>query len=195
MALPSQSKVYFFFDGVSFQLSNRRILKKFIESIFRKESSPFKSLNIVFCSDQGLLRINQEHLKHDYFTDIITFPISAPGSPVDAELYISADRVRDNSQKLNTSFKSEMHRVIFHGVLHLCGYGDKTSKEKAEIRKKEDQYLDDYAKFVSQKTVSGWNSVAWNPIFVQILQNAQKKVDSQVWRRDYPWTSSFQREA
>ena len=84
-------------------------------------------------------------MKHDFYTDIITFDLSE-SEDIIAEIYISIDRVRDNAKALGISFKSEIHRVIFHGALHLCGFGDKTKGEKTEMREKEDFYLQKYDK-------------------------------------------------
>jgi len=144
MSSPSQSKVCFFFDEVSPWLPDRSSLKKFIESIFKKEGYKLASLNYIFCTDERLLQINRDYLRHDYYTDIITFGLVQ--DPIEGEIYISIDRVRDNAVQLGVSFKSELHRVIFHGVLHLCGYKDKTSAQEQEMRRKEDYYLNLYFK-------------------------------------------------
>ena len=141
--MPSKSKVCFFFQGVKISVSNRNILKKYIQSIFRKEGKKLDSVNFIFCSDNALLEINQKYLKHDFYTDIITFNLSETEA-IRAEIYISIDRVKENSLELGVSFKSELIRVIFHGVLHLCGYNDKTKAEKKEIREKEDYFLKKY---------------------------------------------------
>lgn len=126
-------------------LANRTELKKFIESIFRKEKKKPGTISYVFCSDDYLLDINRSYLNHDYYTDIITFDLSEPGSGIiDAEIYISIDTIRDNTKRFQTSINKELHRVIFHGVLHLCGYKDKTSKDQALMTQKEDHYLDLY---------------------------------------------------
>lgn len=125
-------------------LRDRAKLKKFIEASFRKEKKKLRSLNFIFCSDQDLLEINQEYLNHNYYTDIITFELSEKDMPVEGEIYISVDRVRDNSQQLKESSSKELHRVIFHGVLHLCGYKDKEMKEKMRMREKEEQLLSNY---------------------------------------------------
>lgn len=144
MISPSQSKVCFFFDTVKVTLANRTLLKQFIEQLFHKEGKKLSSLNYVFCSDKKLLQVNRDYLKHDYYTDIITFDLSsAPGSII-GEIYISVDRVRDNAKQLGISFRSELHRVIFHGALHLCGYSDKSRNEKTIMRNKEDLYLSKY---------------------------------------------------
>jgi probable rRNA maturation factor len=142
MASRSQSKVCFFFDGVDPWLPDRSALKKFIESIFKREGYKLASLNYVFCTDKRLLQINRDYLQHDYYTDIITFGLSP--DPIDGEIYISIDRVRDNARDLGVSFKSELHRVIFHGALHLCGYRDKTRAESQLMRRSEDEYLKRY---------------------------------------------------
>ena len=141
--MPSESKVCFFFQDVKANLANRTRLKKYIGSISKKEGKKLKSLNCIFCSDKDLLDLNRKYLEHNFYTDIITFDLSGTGA-VQAEIYISIDRVRENARKLDVSFKSELHRVIFHGVLHLCGYKDKTKAEKKNIRSKEDHYLNKY---------------------------------------------------
>jgi len=119
------------------------VLKQFIESIFKKEKKRLKSINYIFVFDKRLLEINQQFLQHDFYTDIITFDLSE-GSSTQAEIYISIDRVRQNAKGLGVSFKSELHRVIFHGALHLCGYKDKTRREKERMREKEEFYLKKY---------------------------------------------------
>ncbi|MGQ0737998.1 MAG: rRNA maturation RNase YbeY [Bacteroidota bacterium] len=141
--MPSLSKVCFFFEQRDFSLKNRTSLKIFIESIFRKENKKLESLNYIFCSDKRLLKISRQYLRHDYYTDIITFDLSI-SFPIEGEVYISIDRVRDNTRTLGVSFKSELHRVIFHGALHLCGYSDKTKPEKKRMRKREDFCLLSY---------------------------------------------------
>jgi probable rRNA maturation factor len=141
MASRSQSKVCFFFDGVRVSLSNRTALKKFIERLFKREGKSLASLNYIFVSDKRLLAINRDYLAHDYYTDIITFDLSETPGQVQGEIYISIDRVRENAKKLEVSLKSELHRVIFHGALHLCGFGDKTQGETTDMRSAEDYYL------------------------------------------------------
>lgn len=139
----SKSKLRFFFEQKGFTLENRTQLKGFIESIFLKEKKQLSSINYIFCSDERLLKINRQFLHHDYFTDIITFDLSE-NKATEAEIYISIDRVRGNAKGLGNSFKSELHRVIFHGALHLCGYKDKSKVEMKEMRNKEEYYLSQY---------------------------------------------------
>ena len=136
----SKSKVYLFFETRAFSLQNRTQLKKFIEALFKKERKNLKSLNYIFTSDTRLLSINQDFLKHDFYTDIITFDNSS-GNGIEGEVYISIDRVQENAASLNIAFREELLRVMFHGALHLCGYKDKNRSEIRQMRSKEDYYL------------------------------------------------------
>ena len=140
----SKSKVYFFFDNTSIPLNNRAGLKKFIESIFKKEKKSLGGLNYIFCTDKRLLEINQQYLAHDYYTDIITFDLSEDEREIRGEIYISVDRIRSNAKTEGYPVSTELLRVIFHGVLHLCGYGDKKKGEKALMREREDYYIRRY---------------------------------------------------
>ncbi len=139
--MAQSQKVNFFYQDVSFAFASRQNLKLFIEKLFKKEKYQLQQVNIIFCSDEALLKINRDFLQHDYYTDIITFPLSEQGAPVNAELYISVDRIRDNAEQLGISFKRELHRVVFHGCLHLTGYNDKSSQQIKTIREREDYYL------------------------------------------------------
>jgi probable rRNA maturation factor len=122
-------------------LEERNRLKQFLITLFKKEKKPLAELRYIFCSDRRLLEINRQFLQHDFYTDIITFPLSDPGQPITGEIYISIDRVRDNAREFGSSVKKELHRVIFHGALHLCGYKDKSLGEEKLMRKMEDKYL------------------------------------------------------
>jgi probable rRNA maturation factor len=125
----------------SIGLSDRRSLKQFLGRLFKKEGQSLAELQYVFCSDHYLLIINHQYLGHDFYTDIITFPLSEKHQPINAEIYISVDRVRENAHKYDSSLKKELHRVIFHGALHLCGYQDKQARQQQEMRRREDYYL------------------------------------------------------
>lgn len=138
--------VRFFYVTSNFSLDKRNSLKQFIESIFDSENQPCDSLNIIFCGDEYLLDVNRRFLNHDFYTDIITFNLAASKQPVIGEIYISVDRVKDNAANLHISFKSEIHRVIFHGVLHLCGYFDKSNSQVKLMREMENKYLNSYFK-------------------------------------------------
>ena len=125
---------------------NKRKLAAFLRQLFKKEQTPLRSLTYIFCTDEYLLGINQQFLKHDYYTDIISFNLGDDSDSVDGEIYISLERVADNARRLGQSFQQELHRVIFHGALHLCGYKDKSAKDKATMRKMEDLYLRRYSR-------------------------------------------------
>jgi rRNA maturation RNase YbeY len=144
-ASSSKSKVCFFFQEVKISLTNRTQLKKYVQSIFKKEGKKLRFINYIFCTDKAVLEINRQFLAHNFYTDIITFDLS-DSDVIQAEIYISVDRVKDNAAHLGVSFKSELHRVIFHGVLHLCGYKDKKKGEIEEMRVKEDFYLKKYGR-------------------------------------------------
>ncbi len=118
----------------------KRVAKDEVKFLCENEGFVVGDLNVVFCSDSFLLEINKIHLNHDYFTDIITFDF-CEGETINGELYISVDRIEDNVKVLNIPFDVELKRIIFHGVLHLCGFKDKSSSDKIQMTSKEDYYL------------------------------------------------------
>ncbi len=142
MKHPNRVKFHFLIPNFSFQ--NRNQLKLFLIGLFAKEGFKVAHLNFVFCSDDYLLLLNKSHLNHNTYTDIITFPFSNKREAVLSDIYISVERVRGNAANFSQSFKRELHRVIFHGALHLCGYRDKTLNEKKMMREKETYYLEEY---------------------------------------------------
>ncbi len=126
-------------------LQNRKALKAFIPQLFKKEEKAFESLSYIFCADDYLLQVNNNFLQHDFYTDIITFDLSlSKTSPTIGEIYISVDRVKENAITHQTTFELELHRVIFHGALHLCGYKDKNKKDSLLMRDKEEDCLSMY---------------------------------------------------
>ena len=141
MLSPSESKVYFFFNNHKITLKNRQKLKEFILSVFKKEGKQPGTVNYIFSSDKIMLDINSRYLKQDFPTDIITFDLSTEKNVIMADIYLSPERIRRNAKVFGATFKSELHRVILHGVLHLCGYKDKSEVDKLAIREKEDHYL------------------------------------------------------
>jgi rRNA maturation RNase YbeY len=132
--------IHFFREEVSDKISNQAKVKKWISSACKKEGFKMDEVNYIFCNDSYLLKINQDFLNHDNFTDIITFDYSE-GKVISGDIFISLERIKDNSKKFSASFSKELHRVMIHGVLHLMGYSDKTAKQKGIMRKKEDEYL------------------------------------------------------
>lgn len=131
--------VLFTSQHTGFTLRNRKKVERLILSLLRKEKKQAGDISYTFCSDAFLLALNKKFLKHNTLTDIITFQY--PGKKISSEIFISIPRVRENARKFNVSFENELHRVMIHGVLHLCGYKDKTAIKKEEMRKKEDLYL------------------------------------------------------
>jgi rRNA maturation RNase YbeY len=127
--------------GLKFSLKDKLLIKSLIARIFAEENVDFKSVSYVFCKDDFLLKLNQQYLNHDTFTDILTFTLSNSSLPIISEIYISIDRVEENARDLKIEFLSELYRVIIHGILHLCGYTDTSKAEKSKMRRKEDYYL------------------------------------------------------
>lgn len=134
-------KVQFYFLDRNPVLKERTRLKLFVEKLFRLEKKRLANLSYIFCSDEHLLGINKDYLKHDFYTDVITFDLSSSQTETEGEVYLSVDRIKDNAKQLGVSFTEELHRVIFHGALHLCGYKDKTKADVLLMRKMEDTYL------------------------------------------------------
>lgn len=137
--------VQFFFLSKQIPLQNRKKLKSFLKSLFTYEKKELESIVYIFCSDEYLLKINEDFLKHSYYTDIITFDMSETNR-IKGEVYISVERVQENAIKMGVSVNNELHRVIFHGVLHLCGYKDKSKVDKQRMRQKEDFYIEQFFK-------------------------------------------------
>ena len=144
MSSELKKNIHFFFDGITPTLRNRKELKQFLKFIFASEGIKLDSINFIFSTDQEVHRINKQFLGHDFFTDIVTFSLAQKGNPVIADVYISIDRVRDNAILQGEPFQRELHRVIFHGALHLCGYNDKSKSQTREMRRREDHYLSEY---------------------------------------------------
>ncbi|WP_343667349.1 rRNA maturation RNase YbeY [Chitinophaga sp.] len=129
---------------VKVNLKNKTRLKAYIKEKFAREGQQLKNLQYVFCSDDYLLEINQQFLQHDTYTDIVTFELGTDPKVTEGEIYISIDRVKDNAEKFKVPVEQELHRVIFHGALHLCGYKDKSKEQSATMRAKENECLTEY---------------------------------------------------
>jgi len=144
MVRETTSSIHFFFEKVNLGIRDRKKLKKFIAHLFQKEGKQLSSISYIFCTDEALLKINRLYLKHDFYTDVISFDLSDSPDKIIAEVYISIDRLKENAKTFKSSVTRELHRIIFHGALHLCGYNDKGTLQKGKMRKKEDFYLDLY---------------------------------------------------
>ena len=137
-------KVRFFNLDRSPNIRQKTKLKNFVESIFVKENKSLESINYIFCSDKELLKINQQYLNHDFYTDVITFDLSHKKNQIIGEVYVSYDRIVENSRGAKNPIYLELQRVIFHAALHLCGYDDKTPKEISKIRSLENMLLNKF---------------------------------------------------
>lgn len=127
-------------------LKGKTNLKRFITSLFQQYRKSLHSLTIIFCTDEYLLSLNNVFLQHDYYTDILTFDLSE-STNIAGEIYISTERVKENALSHNVSFQNELLRVIFHGVLHLCGFTDITRPQKRKMTAHENNALQQFAKF------------------------------------------------
>ncbi|MFT4662461.1 MAG: putative rRNA maturation factor [Ulvibacter sp.] len=133
-------EVSFHSQEEKFNLNNPEKIISWLKEVCKKEDVIVRSLDYIFVSDKYLLDINLKYLNHDTYTDIITFNLG-DGNDIEGEVYISIDRVIENSQKFKVEQTQELNRVVLHGLLHLLGYDDHTPEEKAAMRLKEDQYL------------------------------------------------------
>lgn len=133
--------ISFHYINVRFSFPQRSRTKELVLNLIKKEGKVINHINYIFCTDEYLLPLNKNYLKHSTFTDIITFHYHLSDQPLLSDIYISIERVRENAVLFGTSFRHELHRVIFHGALHLCGYGDKSKKDKTLMRQKEQEYL------------------------------------------------------
>lgn len=129
---------------------SKKDLKQAVKNLVLNEGKSLKDLSLVFTDDDYLLEVNKQYLNHDYFTDVITFDYS-DFPEVSGDVMISLDRVKDNALSMNLAFEQEFYRVVFHGILHLCGYKDKSKEDVVLMREKEDFYID---RFVSRETNS-----------------------------------------
>jgi len=132
--------IRFFSEEINFKPKYPRKTIQWIKEAVKKERKEIGEISCIFCSDDYLLKINVDYLNHNTLTDIITFDYTE-GKQIAGDIYISIDRVTENSQKFNTEFDTELQRVMIHGILHLCGYKDKKESDSILMRKKENTYL------------------------------------------------------
>ena len=131
--------IQFFFENID-KINIDADVNKWLQKIIVSEEKKVGEITYVFCDDDYLLKINQDYLKHDYYTDIITFDY-VKGKTISADIFVSLPRILENTQLHSKDFNNEFHRVLAHGILHLCGYKDKTTEEISLMREKEDFYL------------------------------------------------------
>ena len=136
--------IYFHYLTEPFYFPKRTETKQYLFSIFKIHSKRIETVNYIFCTDNYLLALNKDYLKHDYFTDIITFQLSADASPILSDVFISMDRAKENAKQFNVSAYHEILRLVIHGTLHLCGFTDKKKKETIEMKELESYYLSEF---------------------------------------------------
>ena len=134
--------IQFFFEDIDpIEIESRT--NEWLQKLIVLEGKKVGKINYIFASDDGLLKVNRDFLQHDYYTDVITFDY-VKGKTISADIFVSLPRISENAISHSKDFKSELHRVLAHGLLHLCGYKDKTEEEIREMRNKEDFYLNIY---------------------------------------------------
>ncbi|AUD02195.1 rRNA maturation RNase YbeY [Spirosoma pollinicola] len=133
--------IRFFNEDVPYKLPQKQATRQWLKQQAEVEGYVVGDLNYIFCSDEHVLQVNRDYLQHDYYTDIITFDQSEEEGKIEGDIFVSVDRVLDNASQLAITAEQEMRRVLAHGLLHLCGYGDKTDEEVAQMRAKEDEWL------------------------------------------------------
>ena len=136
--------IYFFSEEINFELKEKLIRKRWLKNIATKAGFTIKELNYVFCSDEYLYQMNTKYLKHDTYTDIITFDNSEKGFDLAGDIFVSIDRVGENAKTHNQKVETELNRVLVHGLLHLMGYKDKTKEESTLMRQKEEESINLY---------------------------------------------------
>lgn len=133
--------INFHTEEIDFKVLNPIKTKRWLKSVIESEGFELLEINYIFCNDKYLHKINVEYLEHDTLTDIITFDNSEEDQLIEGDIFVSIERLTDNTQDFNTTFEQEFKRVIVHGVLHLCGYFDKTDEDEKQMRDKEDYYI------------------------------------------------------
>ncbi len=133
--------INFHTESIDFKVANPIKTKRWLKSVIEAEGFELSEINYVFCNDEYLHKINVEYLNHDTLTDIITFDNSEDENLIEGDIFVSVERITDNAKDFNTTFEQEFKRVVVHGVLHLCGYYDKTDEDEKQMRAKEEHYI------------------------------------------------------
>ena len=134
-------RIHFFTEDIQYRLREIRKIRLWISGVIDKEGGELENINFILTSDSFLHKINLEYLKHDTYTDIITFEYNEAEEAILSDIYISLDRCRENAKRYKVSLRNELHRILIHGTLHLLGYKDKTKPDKQIMTSKEDYYL------------------------------------------------------
>lgn len=134
------AKINFYNQEIDFRLKEKAKIRRWISQVVENECKTIGEISYVFCTDTYLLDINQQYLKHNTYTDIVTFDYTEEGK-ISGDLFISVERVTENAQRFSVNFEHELKRVLVHGILHLCGYKDKSEEDEKVMRAREDYYL------------------------------------------------------
>jgi len=135
--------IHFFTEApLEFSLDNENIISDWLSTVIKDYGYKLEDLNYIFCNDDFILDINKTYLKHDYYTDVITFDQSENEMEIEGDIFISIDTVRSNSEKYRTYETKELHRVMVHGLLHLLGMSDKTEDSEKEMRSEENKWIE-----------------------------------------------------
>ncbi|QQV02569.1 MULTISPECIES: rRNA maturation RNase YbeY [Chryseobacterium] len=134
--------IQYFYENITETVDQN--YKIWLQDIIVSEQKKIGEINYIFCDDEYILKVNQDYLQHDYYTDIITFDY-VKGKTISGEIFVSLQRISDNASTLSKDYEDELRRVLAHGILHLCGYKDKSEEEEREMRNKEDYYLNKYS--------------------------------------------------
>lgn len=137
--------INYFFENIDPKKIDSNI-SNWLEDLILSENKKLGDINYIFCDDEYLLKVNQDYLDHDYYTDIITFDY-VKGKTISGDIFVSLPRISDNASTLSQDSEKEFRRVLAHGILHLCGYKDKTEEEESTMRQKEDFYINRYSNF------------------------------------------------
>lgn len=137
----SKANIHFFKEETIYNLKNKRVIRDWVKAVITEEGYVLEELNFILCSDAYLLRMNQDYLKHDTYTDVITFDNSEALKTIVGDIFISIERIQENARELQVPVAEELCRVMIHGTLHLLGYKDKGKAAKALMTRREDHYL------------------------------------------------------
>ena len=134
--------IQYFFEKID-NINLPEKTEEWLKDLIIEEGKKPGNINYIFSDDEYILKVNQDYLQHDYYTDIITFDY-VKGKTISGDIFVSLQRISDNASTLSKDFDSELKRVLAHGVLHLCGYKDKSEEDEKEMRRKEDYYINRY---------------------------------------------------
>jgi rRNA maturation RNase YbeY len=139
--MTGRENIWFFSEGTTYSARDRRLLRRWIDRMVKEEGFTAGPINIIFCSDTYLADINLKYLKHNTYTDIVTFDMTDKEGIISGDIYISVERAKENAKRFKVRYREEIRRLIAHGILHLAGYADKTPEEREQMTRKEDYYL------------------------------------------------------